>query len=42
MKDTKYSYEAPTVTPLGSVEQLTGWITVGTRFDNPFTNHRRF
>lgn len=41
MKITKYTYEEPTVTLLGSVEELTGWLTIGTTFDNPFTNHRR-
>lgn len=41
MKKTKYTYEAPTVTTLGSVERLTGWGPIGRTFDNPLTSHRR-
>ncbi|MFE2752355.1 hypothetical protein ACFXGA_10175 [Actinosynnema sp. NPDC059335] len=41
MKITKYTYEEPTITTLGSVEELTGWLRDGFTWDNPLTTHRR-
>ncbi|MEU5029575.1 hypothetical protein [Streptomyces milbemycinicus] len=37
----KLAYVEPTVVVLGTVEELTGWLTIGQTFDNVITTHRR-